>query len=281
MWVSSGRAQMGVLSMRCFRVRTWFLMPVLALLTCTLAASSATGNAWSAYRPRRVRPLISPGLPGEGIWRAVGPPVKGRPPLLVTRFRPDAANPSALAYVAWIDHTRTQLGLYAGRDQPPFASPPGPAQVPFGQRWRLLAAFNGGFKFGSRSGGGGGFVVDGHTYVSLQRGLGTLVGYRNGNVDVIGWHGRATAGANVAFARQNQQLLVSQGAPGSDLYNRVAHLQHVQPRPRPPTTAIRPQSPTAARPIPLPRQPRLLRRLPPPARYADHRSLPLMGGGPF
>jgi hypothetical protein len=141
--------------------------------------------------------------------------------VLVTTFRPDAGNPSVVAYVAWIDHTRTQLALYPGTGQPPFEFPHGQAEIPTGQRWRLLATFNGGFKYGSHSGGGGGIAVGGHTYVWLERGLGTLVGYRDGRVDVIAWRGGPTVGRNIAFARQNLPLLVHGGRPGSDLANQA------------------------------------------------------------
>ena len=136
--------------------------------------------------------------------------------MLVTTFRPDRS-PFAVAYVAWIDHTRTQIGLYPGTDQPPSALPRGPSEVPNGQRWRLVATFNGGFKYGSGSGGGGGFSVDGHTYVRLVRGLGTLVAYRDGRVDVTAWRGGPAPGPKIAFARQDLHLLVNVGRPGPDL----------------------------------------------------------------
>jgi hypothetical protein len=188
----------------------------LVMLAAAVVVSAATGPG-SLYRPSPIRPVISPRLPGEGVWHAAGKRVAGRPPVLVTTFRPDAGNPSVVAYVAWIDHTRTQLALYPGTGQPPFEFPHGQDEIPTGQRWRLLATFNGGFKYGSHSGGGGGIAVRGHTYVWLQRGLGTLVGYRDGRVDVIAWRGGPTVGRNIAFARQNQPLLVHGGRPGSDL----------------------------------------------------------------
>ena len=141
--------------------------------------------------------------------------------MLVTTFRPDAGDPSVVAYIAWIDRTRTQLALYLGTGQPPFEFPHGQDEIPTGQRWRLLATFNGGFKYGSHSGGGGGIAVGGHTYVWLERGLGTLVGYRDGRVDVIAWRAGPKVGRNIAFARQNQPLLVHGGRPGSDLANQA------------------------------------------------------------
>jgi hypothetical protein len=137
--------------------------------------------------------------------------------VFVTTFRPDPSNPWAVAYVAWIDPTRTQLALYPGTGQPPSALPRGPAEIPNSQRWRLVATFNGGFKCASASGGGGGFSVDGYTYVPLERGLGTLVAYRIGRVDVVAWPGGPTPGSRIAFARQNLHLLVNAGRPGPDL----------------------------------------------------------------
>ena len=65
-----------------------------------------------------------------------------------------------------------------------------------------------------------GFSVNGHTYVWLKPGLGTLVGYRDGRVDVVRWRGCPTAPPNVAFARQNLPLLVDRGRPVAGLGNR-------------------------------------------------------------
>jgi hypothetical protein len=139
---------------------------------------------------------------------------------LVTTLRLPG-RPGALAYVAWIDHTRTQLALYPGAAQPPMAVPRGPSEIPDGERWRLVATFNGGFKYGSGSGGGGGFSVNGHTYVPLEHGLGTLVAYRNGRVDITAWHGGSTTGRRIAFARQDLRLLVNAGRPAANLSNQA------------------------------------------------------------
>jgi hypothetical protein len=162
------------------------------------------------FHPRRVRPLIRPALAGEGVWHSVGPSVRGAPPVLVTTFRSEPAYPRIVAYVAWIDSTRTQLALYPGRYEPPHASPRGPIEVPQGERWRLLATFNSGFTYGD---GHGGFAVNGATATPLQDGLGTIVAHRDGRVDVVAWHGRPAPGRDVVLARQNLPLLVDGGRP--------------------------------------------------------------------
>jgi hypothetical protein len=185
-----------------------------ALRTLPTVGVSTVAHHAPSYRPPRIRPVITPRLPGEGVWRTTGPLVSGAPPLLVTTFRPDPSYPRLVAYVGWIDHTRTQLGLYPGRYEPPSSQLRGPMDVPQGQRWRLLATFNSGFTYGD---GHGGFVVDGRSYTPLQRGVGTIVAYRNGSVNVINWKGGAVPGRSVVLARQNLPLIVNNRRPNPNL----------------------------------------------------------------
>jgi hypothetical protein len=165
-------------------------------------------------RPARVTPLIRPALPGEGVWHGTGPLVVGAPPVLVTTFRSDPSYPRTLAYVAWIDHARTRLALYPGRYEPPSAPVRGPMQVPFGQRWRLLATFNAGFTYKD---GHGGFVLNGRTYEPMQAGAGTVIGYRDGRVDILTWKGGASVPGRVVLAMQNLPLIVDRGRPNPNL----------------------------------------------------------------
>jgi len=175
---------------------------------------AAEKAAASTYRPRRIAPVIAPVLPGEGAWQAVGPKVTGGAPLLVTTFRSEADYPRIVAYVAWMDRTRTQLALYPGRYEPPSSQPRGPLEVPYGQRWRLLATFNSGFTYKD---GHGGFAVNGATYTPFTKGLGTVVVRKNGRVDIVSWDGGAAVGPSVVAARQNLPLIVSGGKPNPNL----------------------------------------------------------------
>jgi len=176
----------------------------------------------ASYRPSRVAPLLRPPLPGEGRWSGTGPLVTGRPPVLVTAYRTDPDYPRIVAYVAWIDHTRTQLALYPGRYEPPGGGARGPMDVPTGLRGRLLATFNSGFTY---SDGHGGFFAGGRSFTPLQVGVATLVGYRNGRVDVMTWRGGARPGPTVAFARQNLPLIIVAGrlSPALDDSTRWGH----------------------------------------------------------
>lgn len=185
-----------------------------ALRTLPVVGKSVNVARVVSFRPARVHAAVRPRLAGEGVWHAVTPLVNGAPPVLVTTFRPDPAYPRVVAYVAWIDHTRTQLALYPGRYEPPGRPFRGPLSVPWGERWRLFATFNSGFAYRDAHGG---FAVNGHVFTPLVRNVGTIVAYADGRVDVVAWHGGSAPGRKVVFARQNLPLIVSGGRPNPNL----------------------------------------------------------------
>ena len=158
--------------------------------------------------PPRITPVFAHRLPGEGVWKPTGAPIGGKPPVLVTTFRTERDYPRIVAYVAWFDHTRTAIGYYPGRYEPPSATLRGPMEVPPGQRWRLLATFNSGFIYRD---GLNGDSLNGHTNEPLKQGLATLVAYKNGRVDVVGWDGGPTPGPAIAWARQSLPLIIDHG----------------------------------------------------------------------
>ena len=128
--------------------------------------------------------------------------------MLVTTFRPDLDYPQLVAYVGWFDHTRTAIGYYPGRYEPPHAAVRGPMMVPDGQRWRLLATFNGGFTYAD---GHNGSTDNGRMNEPLKDGNATLVGYRDGRIEIVKWSGGPNAGPDVAWARQSLAPIVWNG----------------------------------------------------------------------
>jgi Phosphodiester glycosidase len=162
----------------------------------------------SAAWPPPITPVFARPLPNEGIWKPTGAPIDGGPPVLVTTFRPEAEYPELLAYVAWFDHTRTAIGYYPGRYEPPSAAVRGPIAVPDSQRSRLLATFNGGFTYED---GENGSNVNGHVNEPLKDGKATLLGYRDGRVEIVKWSGGPNAGPEVAWARQSLAPIVWNG----------------------------------------------------------------------
>jgi hypothetical protein len=166
------------------------------------------------YTPPAIKPVFATPLPGEGVWRRTGPSVDGGPPVLVTTYRPSTEYPSIVAYVLWVDHTRTDLAYYPGRYEPPSAVDRGPMMVPVDQRNRLLATFNGGFTHVDTNNGS---AVNGHTNEPLIDGNATLVGYRNGRVNIVKWTGGPNAPANVAWARQSLTPILWDGLLNPEL----------------------------------------------------------------
>jgi hypothetical protein len=175
-------------------------------------ASPATGKskstAQAAAWPPPIKPVFPHPLPGEGIWRPTGPQVDGGPPVLVTTYRPETDYPQIVAYVAWFDHTRTELGYYPGRYEPPNATVRGPMMVPYDQRSRLLATFNGGFTYVD---GLNGSAVNGHTNEPMKDGNATLIGYRDGRIAIVNWSGGPNVGPDVAWARQSLAPIIWNG----------------------------------------------------------------------
>ena len=158
--------------------------------------------------PPRISPVFAVPLPGEGVWKPTGAAIGGKPPVLVTTFRTERDYPRIVAYVAWFDHTRTALGYYPGRYEPPSATLRGPTEVPYGQRWRLLATFNSGFIYRD---GLNGDALNGHTNEPLKQGLATLVAYKSGRINVVGWDGGPSPGPAIAWARQSLPLIINHG----------------------------------------------------------------------
>jgi hypothetical protein len=183
-------------------------LPSVGFLAAPSAKPRPMRKEHAVVWPPPIKPVFARALPGEGVWKRTGPLIEGRSPVLVTTFRTETAYPRIIAYVAWFDHTRTALAYYPGRYEPPAAPDRGPMQVPFGQRWRLLATFNSGFIY---TDGHNGSSIGGTVYEPLQRGLATLIAYRDGRVDIKSWTGGTVAGPTIAFARQSLPLIIRDG----------------------------------------------------------------------
>ena len=172
------------------------------------AGYAAKASGKTAAWPPRIKPVFRHPLPGEGIWKATGPPVKGGPPVLVTTFRPETDYPRNVACLAWFDHTRTALAFYPGRYEPPSAAVRGPAMVPESQRRWLLATFNSGFIYRDVNNGS---TDNGRINEPLAKGNATLLGYRDGRVAIKIWNGGPNAGPDVAWSRQSLPPIIWHG----------------------------------------------------------------------
>jgi hypothetical protein len=175
-----------------------------------VATADAEGAEREArvYRPPRIKPLIHPALPGEGVWKAASATAGRRPPVLLTTFRSDPEYPQFVAGVAWIDSGRTHLSYVPGLAEPPELENRGPAEVPPAKRGRIAATFNGGFPLETSNAG---LVYRGQVLAPMVDGIATLVEYRGGRIDIRPWENGERVNPKIVFAKQNLPPIIDEG----------------------------------------------------------------------
>ncbi len=173
-------------------------------------------------RPMRLPPLppiVTPALPDEGLWTTAGlpgpaPGPVALPPIAKAFIRPDAARPYALVTLLQVDLRVARLHIVAGTAQPGGPRGLAGAGVIPGVNWhqdRLLAAFNGGFKYAD---GAYGLMTGGTVYVPPVWGAATVALTSAGHVIMGSWGlDRRLTGANGGLTawRQNGALLIDHG----------------------------------------------------------------------
>jgi len=171
-----------------------------------LSTTTTSTTTPPPYVPPAIAPVVSPAESGEGLWVGQDTWSGSAPSIMTTSFRPDATEPSIVAYASWIRTSSTQIALYPGYEGPGTTTlDRGPEMVPVTARQTLLATFNSGFY---EKDAAGGFYVNHTLYFPMVNGLATVVEYTNGSVDVVDWEGGPTPGSDVVMARQNLALLV-------------------------------------------------------------------------
>lgn len=157
--------------------------------------------------PRRVTPVVEPSLPGEGVWQPIGPVLDGTPSMYESQFRADDTYTSQITSAVWIDPLRLHVTLIPGLTEPG-GTWPHPPHVLDSELSRLVAAFNGGFRFQDAHGG---FYLYGRTAVPLVKGAASFVIYADGRVDVGRWGSEVRMGPNVVAVLQNLVPMVDHG----------------------------------------------------------------------
>ncbi len=163
--------------------------------------------------------IVTPALPGEGIWTTAGlpgprPGPGALPPIAKAFIRPDAARPYALVTLLQVDLRVARLHIVAGTAQPGGPRGLAGAGVIPGVNWsqdRLLAAFNGGFKY---TDGAYGLMSGGTVYVPPVWGAATVALTSAGHVIMGSWGlDQRLTGANGGLTawRQNGALLIDHG----------------------------------------------------------------------
>jgi hypothetical protein len=192
----------------------------LARMRATAGATPAGGAA--AREPNApliplhapMKPLVSPALPGEGVYRVLAT-AHGEPIVQGTYVRPDDEHTSYEAAVAWISAAHARFQLHPGFKEPggTFDVPP---TIPKGQRTGLVATWNGGFRI-TDGGSRGGFYLDGRTDGELRDGAASEVFYKDGSIKIGQWGRDVRMTPDVVGVRQCLELMVDGGRVVPDI----------------------------------------------------------------
>ncbi len=163
--------------------------------TSTVATTTTAPTPAVPTAPR-VAPILSP----TAAFRPVAT-VGGLPAVW-------AAQRGGVTFLRF-DQRLTELHLHAGSAYPGGSGWRYGDQIEPSEIHRVLAGFNGGFKFNVA---GNGFVMGGRTAVPLSAGLGSIVTYTDGVTAIGAWReGVPASGRAIASVRQNLSLLVDRG----------------------------------------------------------------------
>jgi hypothetical protein len=129
-----------------------------------------------------------------------------------TFLQPDASRPYALIGVVAFDLSRIKLNFILGTKEPyaPGVDTRANGTIPTTDivPGKLLAAFNGGFKFAQ---GHFGAMENGFTSAPPQDGLGTVAIYKDGSIKIGEWNRDIVPSNDMVSFRQNGPLIIDQG----------------------------------------------------------------------
>lgn len=152
----------------------------------------------------------------DGRWVAVDDPRFASDPAVYTAdWRPDPAVPNAYVVGVWLNGRRLTAQLVAGVAEPGGSGWPWGGRIPPTMYARMVAAFNGGFRFQDSHGG---FMANRRIGVPLQVGAASFIVRRNGTMDVRAWTAAQATDPDIISVRQSLKLIVDGGypAPGLD-----------------------------------------------------------------
>jgi hypothetical protein len=157
--------------------------------------------------PAALQPLVAHPLPGEGTWRVLGTD-KGQAAIYGTYLRASSVYTSYVAGVVSMNQHLVRFQMHPGAEDPG----PGPwKSLPYIQpskRPGLLATFNGGFKIATS---GGGFYLNGGTSGTLNKGVASVVYYKDGHIAIGNWGQSVSMTPDVVGVRQNLHMVVANG----------------------------------------------------------------------
>ena len=162
------------------------------------------------WMPPPVTPLGT--LQGVAVWVPYIQDAQGRTIAYRTFVQPDPNRPYAMtAIVAFeLEHIRLHFVLGFSEPYAPGVKKSGTGKIPAQDLvpGRLLAAFNGGFKYEQ---GGFGAMSDGYTSAPPKNGEGTVAFYQDGQIRMGVWGEDITPSPDMVTFRQNGPLVIQNG----------------------------------------------------------------------
>ncbi len=201
------------------RVKYSFVKSDPSQFTQTYTAASRPADNFLQLDLKKISSLsYFPLFAGEDEWIPIYN--KTSEALMAKTFvRPDPQRSYAFAYLVKMDMNNLLLSSVAGINEPGGKNNPGPGKIPsvVQKSNNLVAAFNGGFQ---EKDGHYGMIVNGKTYLPLQKNLATLVMYNGGKPKILNYTGQ-DLGQNVVAVRQNGPMLLenSKDVTSSNAWN--------------------------------------------------------------
>ena len=182
-------------------------IPATAPTTSTSITSTTVLANPHLAPPPNIAGVVQPPLDGEGVWQPTGPVVDGAPGMYVAQFRADDVYTSQLTSAVWMDPSRLRLRFVAGANEPGGQWSMAPAIVG-ADLARIVAAFNGGFRFKDARGG---CYLDHTQAVPLQDGAASIAITSTGHVGLGVWGRDVGMAPDTEAVLQNLTLLVDGG----------------------------------------------------------------------
>ena len=147
-------------------------------------------------------------MPGEGVWvkEKLSEPDDPEPLLYKTFYRPSSEYPNAIVHMMLLNMKRISPKMYLGSAEP-YWKDSCPRLEP-GDQSRLLAITNA--LWITKHAGRGGIILQGEVLKPMEKGVATVIFYKNGSVDIAEWSDQIPV-SEVQDARQLLHLIVKDG----------------------------------------------------------------------
>lgn len=185
-------------------------------ITTDCSNTFSPAQVFSNSSPDDIAPIQGTKIPDEGKWKPTLIKVSGHVAIKTTRVRFDRQHGQAYATLIWLNPELLAFKQIPGKTIPKPGISSG--RVTNNLRPCYVAAFTGGYLLKDSQGGA---TYGSNQVKPLVNGIGTLVTYTDGSIDVVKWP-NSDPSKTIAATRQNLKLIVENGisrVPKSEPHN--------------------------------------------------------------